>query len=125
MVCPSGCQRKTPFFWAGTAALPQASVAERPGRAPACKWEVCHAPNLNEEIRECLVHAEECGRLSKTAFTPCGIKDYLDMDQRWLIEPAAMSLLSDYRISPSRSAGASRTRNSPPPARGSGPHFST
>jgi hypothetical protein len=40
--------------------------------------------NLNEEIRECLVHAEECGRLSKTAFNPCGIKDYLDMDQRWL-----------------------------------------
>jgi hypothetical protein len=51
MVCPSGCQRKTPFF----------------GRGQPCP--------RHEEIRECLVHAEECGRLSKTAFTPCGIKD--------------------------------------------------
>jgi len=40
--------------------------------------------NLSEEIRECLHRAEECKRLSKTALTPSAIKDYLDMEQRWL-----------------------------------------
>jgi hypothetical protein len=40
--------------------------------------------NLSEEIRECLRRAEECGRLSKTALNPSAIKDYLDMEQRWL-----------------------------------------
>jgi hypothetical protein len=40
--------------------------------------------NLSEEIRECLRHAEECKRLSKTALTPSAIKDYLEMEQRWL-----------------------------------------
>jgi len=39
---------------------------------------------LSEEIRECLRLAEECKRLSKTAMTPSAIKDYLDMEQRWL-----------------------------------------
>ena len=40
--------------------------------------------NLSEEIRECLRHAEECRRLSKTALNPNTIQDYLDMEQRWL-----------------------------------------
>ena len=40
--------------------------------------------NLSEEIRECLRRAEECKRLSKTALSPAAIKDYLDMEQRWL-----------------------------------------
>jgi hypothetical protein len=40
--------------------------------------------NLSEEIRECLSRAEECKRLSKTALTPAAIKDYVDMEQRWL-----------------------------------------
>jgi len=40
--------------------------------------------NLSEDIRECLGRAEECKRLSKTALTPSAIKDYLDMEQRWL-----------------------------------------
>jgi hypothetical protein len=40
--------------------------------------------NLSEEIRECLRRAEECKRLSKTALIPSAIKDYLDMEQRWL-----------------------------------------
>jgi hypothetical protein len=40
--------------------------------------------NLSEEIRECLHRAEECKRLSKTALTACAIKDYLDMESRWL-----------------------------------------
>jgi hypothetical protein len=40
--------------------------------------------NLSEEIRECLVHAEECKRLSKIALTPSAIKDYLEMEHRWL-----------------------------------------
>jgi len=40
--------------------------------------------NLSEEIRECLRRAEECKRLSKTALTPSAIKDYLQMERRWL-----------------------------------------
>ena len=40
--------------------------------------------NLSEQIRECLRRAEECKRLSKTALSTSAIKDYLDMEQRWL-----------------------------------------
>ena len=40
--------------------------------------------NLSEEMRECFRRAEECERLSKTALTPSAIKDYLEMEQRWL-----------------------------------------
>jgi hypothetical protein len=40
--------------------------------------------NLSEEIRECLLRAEECKRKSKTALCASAIKDYLDMEQRWL-----------------------------------------
>jgi hypothetical protein len=40
--------------------------------------------NLSEEIRECLHHAEECKRRAKTALSADAIKDYLDMEQRWL-----------------------------------------
>jgi len=40
--------------------------------------------NLSEEIRECLRHAEHCKQLSKNALTPSAIKDYLQMEQRWL-----------------------------------------
>ena len=39
---------------------------------------------LSEEIGECLRRAEECKRLAKAALTPSAIKDYLDMEQRWL-----------------------------------------
>ena len=40
--------------------------------------------NLSREIRDCLLRAEECRRLSKTALTQSAIKDYLEMEQRWL-----------------------------------------
>jgi hypothetical protein len=40
--------------------------------------------NLSEEIRECLSRAEESNGLSKTALTDSAIKDYLEMEQRWL-----------------------------------------
>ena len=40
--------------------------------------------NLSAEIRECLRRAEECKRLSKTGLSTSAIKDYLDMEQRWL-----------------------------------------
>ena len=40
--------------------------------------------NLSEEIRDCLHGAEECKRLAKTALTASAIKDYLEMEQRWL-----------------------------------------
>ncbi|HMF25553.1 MAG TPA: hypothetical protein VKG24_25975 [Pseudolabrys sp.] len=41
--------------------------------------------NLSKEISECLRLAEEYKRLSKTALTASAIKDYLEMEQRWLI----------------------------------------
>jgi hypothetical protein len=40
--------------------------------------------NLSQEIRECLRHAEECRRLSKTALSASAIQEYLEMEQRWL-----------------------------------------
>ena len=40
--------------------------------------------NLSEEIRECLRHAEDCKRRAKTPLSADAIKDYLDMEQRWL-----------------------------------------
>ena len=46
-------------------------------RTPSCTPQ-------EKEIRECLRQAEECNRLSKTALTPSGVKDYLDMEKRWL-----------------------------------------
>jgi len=61
---------------------------------------------LSEKIREFLRLAEECKRLSKTALTPSAIKDYLDMEQRWLnLAPAATSFQSDCQTSPSPSGG--------------------
>jgi hypothetical protein len=40
--------------------------------------------NLSEEIRECLRHAEECKRMSRTALSASAILEYLDMERRWL-----------------------------------------
>jgi predicted mannosyl-3-phosphoglycerate phosphatase (HAD superfamily) len=40
--------------------------------------------NLSEEIRECLRRAEECKRLSKNRSDPSAIKDYFQMERRWL-----------------------------------------
>jgi chromosome segregation ATPase len=40
--------------------------------------------NLSIEIRECLQRAEECKRQSKTALTASAVKEYLEMEQRWL-----------------------------------------
>jgi predicted transcriptional regulator len=40
--------------------------------------------NLSEDIRECLRHAEECKRRAKTALSADAIKDYLEMEERWL-----------------------------------------
>jgi hypothetical protein len=55
--------------------------------------------NLSKEIRECLLRAEECKPLSKTALTPCAINDYLEMEQRWLFLARSYELaerLSDF-----------------------------
>ena len=65
--------------------------------------------NLSEEIRECLRRAEECKRLSKTALTPSAIKDYLQMERRWLALAAAMNFQKGYRGSPNH-PGASNAR---------------
>ena len=40
--------------------------------------------NLSEEIRDCLLRAEECNRLAQTARTASAIRDYFAMEQRWL-----------------------------------------
>jgi hypothetical protein len=40
--------------------------------------------NLSQEMRDCHHHAEEYKRLSKAALTPAAIKDYLQIEQRWL-----------------------------------------
>ena len=40
--------------------------------------------NLSQEIRDCLRHAEECKRLSRTALSQDAIREYLQMEQRWL-----------------------------------------
>jgi hypothetical protein len=55
-------------------------------RAPACISLGRRAilQNFSEEIRECLGHAEECRRKSKTGLSASAIKDYLEMEQRWL-----------------------------------------
>jgi hypothetical protein len=54
-------------------------------RAPACNpWEARHAP---EPQRRNPRVPSPCGGmqpLSKTALTASAIKDYLDMEQRWL-----------------------------------------
>jgi hypothetical protein len=55
--------------------------------------------NLSEEIRECLLRAEECKRLSKTALTLSAIKDYLDMEQRWLNLARSLNLQKGCRDS--------------------------
>jgi hypothetical protein len=60
--------------------------------------------NLSEEIRECLRLAEECKRLSKTALTACAIKDYLDMEQRWL------NLARSYEVTERLSSRFTRNR---------------
>ena len=59
-------------------------MAETPVALPPVKGRRAMLQNLSEETRECLRRAEECKRLSKTALTGSGIKDYLDMEQRWL-----------------------------------------
>jgi hypothetical protein len=46
--------------------------------------ETAMLQNLSNEVRECLRRAEECKRLAKTGLTPSAIKDYLDMEHRWL-----------------------------------------
>jgi hypothetical protein len=40
--------------------------------------------NLSEEIREYLSLAEECKQRSKIALSTSVIKEYLEMEQRWL-----------------------------------------
>src|SRR5262249_21578087 len=68
------------------AAWRQARGAERPIALPPVLGLGGRAmlQNLSEEIRECLRHAEHCKQLSKNALTPSAIKDYLQMEQRWL-----------------------------------------
>jgi uncharacterized protein Yka (UPF0111/DUF47 family) len=41
--------------------------------------------NLSEEIRECLRHAEDCARKAAAQIDPNLKKDFLDLEQRWLV----------------------------------------
>ena len=40
--------------------------------------------NLSEHIRECLRHAEDCGRKAAAQTDPTLKEDFLDMERRWL-----------------------------------------
>ena len=40
--------------------------------------------NLNQQIRECLDHAEDCARKAKTAGNAELRDDYLTLERRWL-----------------------------------------
>ena len=40
--------------------------------------------NLNEEIRECYRHAEDCARQAKDQRDPKLRDDFLDCERRWL-----------------------------------------
>ena len=96
-----------------TAALPRRVDGRDTSRAPAVNRRRAMLQKLSEEIRECLLRAEECKRLS---MTPSAIKDYLDMEQRWL------NLARSYEFTESvfrehRSRTASCTRPGLPPAR--------
>jgi hypothetical protein len=39
---------------------------------------------LSEQIRNCLLRAEECGQRAKTERDPALVRDFLDMERRWL-----------------------------------------
>ncbi len=38
----------------------------------------------SEELRECLLHAEDCARRAKEVIDPLTRQDFLDLEQRWL-----------------------------------------
>jgi hypothetical protein len=40
--------------------------------------------NLNPRVRDCMLRAEECGRRSQSELDPALVRDFLDMEQRWL-----------------------------------------
>jgi hypothetical protein len=40
--------------------------------------------NLNEELRGCFRHAEECARKAREATRPKLREDFLEMERRWL-----------------------------------------
>jgi hypothetical protein len=64
--------------------------------------------NLNEEIRNALPMRRNAGGCRKP-FTPCGIKNYLDRDQRWLNQARSYEF-------------AERLSNFTKPFRGRNPH---
>jgi len=66
--------------------------------------------NLSEEIRECLRHAERCKQLSKTALTASAIKEYLEMEQRWLALARSYGLQKVCRGSPNHSGAMRMTQ---------------
>jgi len=63
----------------------QAADGWETDRAPACNsGRRAMLQNLSEEIREYLSLAEECKQRSKIALSTSVIKEYLEMEQRWL-----------------------------------------
>lgn len=40
--------------------------------------------NLNQDIRDCLQHAEDCAREAREQFDPALRQDFLDTARRWL-----------------------------------------
>jgi hypothetical protein len=62
---------------------PLGRVAERLVAVPPVRRASCFKTSVKKFARV-PSPGEECGRLSKTALNPSAIKDYLDMEQRWL-----------------------------------------
>lgn len=63
----------------------RASVTERP-IAPACKakGERVMLNNLSEQIRDCLLHAEDCAQKAAAQKDPGLRDDFLRLEKRWL-----------------------------------------
>jgi hypothetical protein len=40
--------------------------------------------NLSQQVRNCLEHAEDCAHCAKIECDPSLVRDFLDMERRWL-----------------------------------------
>ena len=60
--------------------------------------------NLSQPVRNCLQHAEECGQRAKIERDPALVRDFLDMELRWL------TLARSYQFSESLEAFAKHNK---------------
>ena len=60
--------------------------------------------NLNQQIRECLDHAEDCARKAETVCNAELRSDYLALERRWLF------LARSYELTEQDASGFTETR---------------